>query len=141
VANVGRIKHVADAVAAVDRIKSEGEGLRDSPDQPSTGDSGHAHYYLFKELLVQRRLISVGGASTFTGPSIRRPEIYMFERAPFSQAAQQFRVIFTRLVTALERCWTLGEPPSVPMMFELEICGRKLIEIGCCPNFSWDDNL
>jgi hypothetical protein len=51
------IKSIADALAAISLIKGEGEGTTGSPDQPPTGNTAFAHYYVFKEIFTQKTLV------------------------------------------------------------------------------------
>ena len=48
---------IADAVSATTRIMEEGEGCSGSPQQPTTDGHRFAHYYLFREIYMQRRLV------------------------------------------------------------------------------------
>jgi hypothetical protein len=132
-----RIHTVADAIATVDRIKSEGEGLEDSPEEP-LADHSHAHYYLFKEIYVGRRLIKVGGEWKFEGGPIQMPKAFEFKRCWFGRRrCLPFQEALSQLLTDLQECWTRGRAANVPTMFELQILGRKLIERGIRPEFTW----
>jgi hypothetical protein len=133
-----RIRTIADAVAAINRIKSEGEGLQDSPDQPSGDHAGHAHYYLFKELYIQKRLIKVGQKWSFSGAPIQLPEVYDFKQSDLQPSpSADFNRLLSTLLTDLEKCWTAGEQPNVAAMFQLQIAGRNLIKNGVRPEFLW----
>ncbi|MBF8185279.1 ferritin-like protein [Nonomuraea sp. K274] len=134
----GPIRTVADAIETIDRIKSEGEGLPDSPGSPTGERTSHAHYYLYKELYVGRRLIKTGDEWSFTGAPITLPEVYHFEPSTAEpELSLEFRRILTRLLTDLESCWTSGAAPNVPAMFELKIAGQALIKRGIRPEFTW----
>ncbi|MGJ7531453.1 ferritin-like domain-containing protein [Variovorax sp. GB1P17] len=136
-----RIVDLDDAVATLERIKSEGEGTQASPEQPLGEVGALAHYYVFKQILKGRRLVEQAGRWDFTGDSIRFPEVRAMRRLP-SNACQllEFRRVLTSLLWMLERCWTAGAPFSVVEMFQLEIEGRKLAKEGIVPDFSWLDN-
>ncbi|MEU1286649.1 ferritin-like protein [Kitasatospora sp. NPDC005856] len=132
---------VADAIDTIDRIKREGEGTKGSPDQPpGEAETGHAHYYLFKELYVQKRLVKTRGKWSFSGAPVILPEVHDF--AP-SQArpnpSTEFNRTLSKLLVDLETCWTSGAPPNVAAMFQLRILGRDLINRGIRPEFRWDD--
>jgi len=132
------IRTVADAIETIDRIKSEGEGVPDSPGSPTGERTSHAHYYLFKELYVGKRLIRTAGGWSFSGAPVTLPEVYHFERSTAEpELALNFRRVLTRLMTDLESCWTSGRAPNVPAMFELKIAGQKLIRRGIRPEFTW----
>lgn len=133
-----RIRTVADAIETIDRIKSEGEGVPDSPDSPTGQGTSHAHYYLFKELYVQKRLIKAGDEWSYSGAPITLPEVYHFEPSTAEPGLSlEFRRILTRLLTDLESCWTSGAEPNVPAMFELKSTGQDLIKRGIRPEFAW----
>lgn len=133
-----RILTIDDAVAAITRIKIEGEGLQDSPEQPSNDQPIHAHYYLFKEIYRQQRLIKVGDKWTFAGPRIAFPEVFHFTKSPSKHGLpREFRHNLTNLLKDLEACWRHGIPPNVAGMFKLQTIGRALISSGICPEFSW----
>lgn len=136
-----RIGTVADAIETINRIKSEGEGTQDSPDQPSGEERGSfAHYYLFKELWLQKRLVKVGGRWSFSGAHIDLPDVYDFRPSPAEpNPSAEFNRTFSQLLCDLETCWTSGAPPNVAAMFQLQILGRDLIKRGIRPEFRWDD--
>ncbi|WP_435602097.1 ferritin-like domain-containing protein [Streptomyces sp. bgisy130] len=136
-----RIENVADAIEVIDRIKSEGEGVQDSPDQPSGEERGSfAHYYLFKELWLQKRLVKVGGKWSFSGAHIDLPDVYDFRHSLAEpNPSAEFNRTFSQLLIDLESCWTSGAPPNVAAMFQLQILGRDLIKRGIRPEFRWDD--
>jgi hypothetical protein len=135
------IRTTADAARAIELIIEEGEGTSDSPVDP---DGDIAHYYRFAAIVRGRRLVrddSVPAGFSFTG------EPYLFDVAgvwpltpdqragdldPKSEAwrrVQQFRVTFTRLLTALQRCVD-GDPghldAAMGVMFELKLAGQAL---------------
>ncbi|MGE7435949.1 ferritin-like domain-containing protein [Kitasatospora sp. NPDC001175] len=134
------IRTVADAIDTIDRIKSEGEGTQGSPEEPSGDGAGHAHYYLFKELYVQKRLVKVGEKWSFSGSPVTLPDVYDFGS---SQArpnpSAEFNRTLKQLLIDLETCWTNGAPPNVAAMFRLQMIGRDLIKRGIRPEFRWDD--
>ncbi|MEV0385730.1 ferritin-like protein [Nonomuraea sp. NPDC050643] len=135
------IRTVADAIETIDRIKREGEGVSDSPSSPTGGATSHAHYYLFKELYVGKRLIKVGDEWSFTGAPITLPDVHPFgPSAAEPELSLEFRRILTGLMTGLESCWTTpGAEPDVSAMFDLRSAGQDLIERGIRPDFTWLD--
>jgi hypothetical protein len=133
------ISTIADAIRTIDRIKSEGEGVPGSPDQPSGERAGHAHYYLFKELFVQKRLIKVDEKWSYSGAPIALPEVYHFEPSHAQPSPSiEFNRTLSQLLIDLETCWTSGAPPNVPAMFQLQLLGKSLIKRGIRPEFRWD---
>jgi hypothetical protein len=65
-----QIKTIADAQAAITRIKTEGEGTQGSPDEPPGDSSQFAHYYTFKEIFTGKTLVLTNGKWGFTGTPI-----------------------------------------------------------------------
>lgn len=130
------IRTVDDAVAVIQAVKQEGEGLETSPEQPITERNAYAHYYLFKEVFIGRRLVLVDGKWSFTGDTITRPDVFAFhdETAPSTENLR-FRALLARLLLELEQCWTASRPFEVTTMFELALSGRSLIRRGITPQF------
>lgn len=136
---VGPITTLNDALAGIARIKEEGEGTEDSPDQPpavSTSPAEFAHYYQFKEVRLGRRLQQTDGQWAFDGPAIAMPEIFDFAPGPVGES-QAFVAILVELLTELQGCWLNGGKAKVGLMFELADEGRRLIEAGRRPEFLW----
>ncbi|MFC4011242.1 ferritin-like protein [Nonomuraea purpurea] len=134
------IRTVDDAIKTIERIKSEGEGVQGSPDQPTGERDSLAHYYLFKELFTQKRLVKVGDEWSFSGDSVMLPEVFAFERSSADpNPSREFSRILTDLLTDLETCWKAGEPPNIAAMFQLKLAGQKLIKQGIRPEFVWAD--
>lgn len=131
------ITSVADAQTAIARIKAEGEGTRESPDQPFFGDAQFAHYYVFKEIHVGKTLVQTDGKWGFTGSTIEMPTVYPFSQStavpdpslPFNQALSQ-------LLIDLQSCWTSTASPSIGDMYGLRKLGVGLIKEGIRPGFS-----
>jgi Ferritin-like len=132
-----KIQSITDAIATIERIKSEGEGLEGSPEEP-LADHSFAHYYLFKEIYVGRRLIKVGGKRKFDGESVSLPKVFDFKHCWLQRKRSvPFREELSQLLLDLQACWSLDQAPNVPGMFQLQIQGRELIERGICPVFEW----
>ena len=136
----GPIRTIGDATEAITRIKVEGEGLQDTPEQPTSDGTGHAHYYLFKEIYRQRRLIMTGDKWSFSGPQITFPDVYDFhpgsERGALSK---EFRRALTALLVHLETCWRHGHTLNAAGMFELHFLGKQLVASGVRPEFRWSN--
>lgn len=132
------ITSIADALAAIARIKAEGEGTRGSPDQPPADGTQFAHYYVFKQIFVGKTLVNNGGVFSFTGPAIPFPKVFNFSQSnvtpspsiPFNQALSQ-------LLTGLQTCWVSGQRPDIDAMSNLEDLGQSLIQQGIRPEFLW----
>jgi hypothetical protein len=134
-----QITSIADALAAIARIKSEGEGTQGSPDQPPADGAQFAHYYVFKEILVGKTLVQNGGVWSFTGADIQFPKkVFSFSQSniapdpsiPFNQALSQ-------LLSELQTCWTSNQRPSIGAMFTLQSLAQGLIQQGIRPEFLW----
>ncbi|CAJ4401556.1 ferritin-like family protein [Burkholderia pseudomallei] len=137
-----RITNAQEAIAALQRIKQEGEGTAVSPDQPADERDIFAHYYMFKEVLLGRCLIKVNRDWCFEGDVIRMPTVCTFQQGPSTSIhALQFRRLLSDLLRELEACWILGAPYGVASMFRLGQQGRYLVRQGITPPFEWIDSL
>jgi|GEM_PF-2355432 len=135
-----RIASIADAIGAIERIKQEGEGLPASPEQPATERDAHAHYYLFKEIALGKRLIFDNGAWQFAGAAVTMPRVHVFsDQASPCADNIRLRSLLVRLLTEIEQSWTIARPFDVATMFELELVGRALIRNGITPQFVWPE--
>lgn len=134
-----QITSIADAQAAIQRIKAEGEGTEGSPDQPPADGAQFAHYYVFKEIYTGHKLVQgADGAWSFTGDAIQLPTAYPFAQSTTSpDPSIPFNQALTQLLTGLQTCWTSGARPSIGDMFELQSLGQDLIQQGIRPEFLW----
>jgi hypothetical protein len=136
VATVGQIKTIDDAVAAIEKIKAEGEGTQKSPDQPATDGGQLAHYYTFKQVCVGKQFISIGPNKwDFVGPPIQFPGVINFAKSPADPGQPAFKQQLAVLLGNLETCWTTGSPPDIDGMTTLRDLGTALIQNGVCPEF------
>jgi hypothetical protein len=134
-----QITSIADAQAAILRIKREGEGTEGSPDQPPADSTQFAHYYMFKEIFTGRTLVQADdGTWSFTGDPIQLPTAYPFAQSTVSpDPSIPFNQALTQLLTGLQTCWTTGARPSIGDMFALQALGQGLIQQGIRPEFLW----
>lgn len=138
----GQILTIADAQAAIARIKQEGEGTEGSPDQPPddvASGQKFAHYYIFKEIFEGKTLqTGPDGHWEFGKPDITFPTVHAFaesEKQPDPSA--QFEQKLASLLTELQTCWTQGTAPDEDAMEQLKHAGRTLIKQGIQPRFVW----
>jgi hypothetical protein len=138
----GQILTLADAQAAIERIKQEGEGTRGDPDQPPddvASDQTFAHYYVFKEISRGKKLQrQPNGHWAFNGAAIAFPTVLPFAKStdtPDPSAA--FNQQLAALLTELQTGWTAGAQPSFDDMDELQTAGVALIQQGIQPEFVW----
>ncbi|HTR84705.1 MAG TPA: ferritin-like protein [Reyranella sp.] len=118
------ITNVQDAVAAIAKIKSEGEGTQTSPDQAS---GQPAHYYMFREILR-------GKAAD--GSVIQMPKVLPF--APSSaqpDPSAAFNATLRQLLASIQACWDSGAALSLSGMRQLKRQGTALIKSGIRPAF------
>jgi hypothetical protein len=135
-----QIKTIADAQAAITRIKTEGEGTQGSPDEPPADTSQFAHYYTFKEIFTGKTLVQNNGKWSFTGTPIQFPTVFAFTQSTVSpDPSAAFNQAMSQLLTQLETCWTTGASPSIGAMFGLQSQGQQLIQQGIRPEFLWAD--
>jgi hypothetical protein len=139
----GQITSLADAQAAIARIKREGEGTEGDPDQPPddvTDGEQFAHYYVFKQIYEGRALQkNAAGHWAFIGPEIQFPTVYGFTRSTASpNPSAAFSQTLTALLNAVETCWTsAGNQPPFATMDQLKSLGTALIQAGNAPEFVW----
>ena len=133
------ITSIADAQAAITRIKSEGEGTQGSPDEPPNDTATFAHYYTFKEIFTQKTLVQNNGVWSFSGAAIPFPsDVSNFKQATGSpDPSMAFNQALSQLLTELETCWTTGAQPDIGMMFTLQSTGQNLIQQHIRPEFLW----
>jgi hypothetical protein len=140
-AEVFQIKSVADAQAAILRIKSEGEGVPGDPDQPANPGK-LAHYYIFKGISLGNQLVF----DPAIGKLVPKQPIRFPSVLPFAPTAKQpnpsaaFNKLLGLLLTDLEACWTKGAKLGVAVgdMVQLGTEGRSLIGQGIRPQFAWE---
>jgi hypothetical protein len=135
-----QIKSIADALAAIDRIKGEGEGTPGSPDQPPANGTQFAHYYVFKEIFIGKTLVQAGDGFSFTGPAIQFPTVLPFKQSNASpNPSLAFNQAMSQLLIDLQTCWTNGADinPAINAMFDLQTLGQNLIQQGIRPEFKW----
>jgi hypothetical protein len=138
----GKIRTIADAQAAIARIKQEGEGTEGSPDRPPddvASGQKFAHYYIFKEIFEGKTLQQSvpGGGWEFGQPDITFPTIYPFAKSQTQGTSAQFEQMLASLLTELQTCWTQGAGPDENAMELLAGAGTTLIKQGIQPEFVW----
>ena len=133
------IKSVANALDAISLIKGEGEGTMGSPDQPPVGNTTFAHYYLFKEIFTQKKLVQdAAGHWSFTGAAIQFPTWFDFQQSTATPSPSlAFNQAVSQLLIGLQACWTSSATPDIGAMFDLQKLGAGLIKQGIRPEFLW----
>jgi hypothetical protein len=137
-----KIATLQDAISILEHIAEEGEGTLESPLQPpfALDRSTLAHYYTFKELYLQRKLVFLDGHWVFEGEHIELPKLYQFEKSSNEfELNTQFSETLSQLLVDLEKCWSIGSPLNMAIMFQLSIIGKQLIERGIQPEFRWTE--
>ncbi len=106
---------------ALEQIKRQGEGSRESPED--TGPNDLAHYYRFKEIARGRKLIKdqTTGTWQFSGPELPFPAVRPMSPVPeggydpdavASEVAQRLRnfdQLFTQMLNQLQSAWDNGD--------------------------------
>jgi Ferritin-like len=133
------IRSIDDALAAISLIKGEGEGTLGSPDQPPAGNKTFAHYYVFKEIYIQKVLVQdAAGHWSFTGSAIQFPTSFNFQQSTATPSPSlAFNQALSQLLIGLQACWTSGARPNIGAMFNLQTLGVGLIKQGIRPEFLW----
>lgn len=133
-----QITSIADALAAIARIKGEGEGTPGSPDQPPADGTQLAHYYVFKEILLGKTFVQSAGQWSFTDPAIKFPNVLNFSQSTITPSPSiAFNQALSQLLSGLQTCWTSGQQPSIHAMRILQGLGQGLIRQGIRPEFLW----
>jgi hypothetical protein len=118
------IGSIADAVAAIAKIKGEGEGTPQSPDQPS---GQLAHFYVFREIFHGK---------TADGTVIQMPGVFPFTPSSATpDPSATFNATLRDLLARIQACWTDGGSLSLSGMFALKTQGTDLIKRGIRPGF------
>jgi len=139
----GQITSLADALAAIDRIKREGEGAKGDPDQPPddvTDGEAFAHYYVYKQVYEGRALSrDTNGHWSYSGGPVQFPTVFDFTRSDASpDPSLKFSQTLTNLLGKVEHCWVPGgEAPPFQEMDALHDLGVALIKAGTAPEFVW----
>jgi hypothetical protein len=133
-----QIKSIADAQAAIARIKGEGEGTQGSPDQPPEDGAQFAHYYVLKEIFTGKKLKQSGGKWSFSGDAIKFPTVNTFKQSSASpDPSMAFNQALSQLLVDLQACWTTGKALDTGPMLDLQALGQGLIQHGIRPEFLW----
>jgi len=112
--SLGAITTPAEAIAALELVKEQGEGTTGSPLYGPNADD-MAHYWLFGEVYYEKALVQVTpGNWQYSGDDIPFPapdEIYPMAPIPsggYSQS-QPFDQAFTRMLFQLQKAWEFGD--------------------------------
>ena len=143
------LKNLDDVRTAIDQIRRQGEGSKQSPNEPD-GEVAN-HFYKFREVYVGSKYILDPVTNTWghTGPPVLMPEVRPmadipaggYQKADVPDAVWQlidsFDVTFTLMLHQLAKAWNdptapLGVPtdPNDPIntMGSLRRIGQKLMD-------------
>jgi hypothetical protein len=143
---VSPINTQQDALTAIDTIKQQGEGTKQSPDE-AAGSSTLAHYYKFAEIYNGKTLVQVDGKWEYAGDPIPFPDVWPmatvpaggWQNAPSDVAAllKAANTAYTSLLDNLQKAWQNGDPNAlnnaINDMFDLETPAQKLMTISGAP--------
>jgi hypothetical protein len=125
------IKTLADVEEAVRKIKVQGEGTAQSPEE---ADDDLAHYYRFAQIHRGRRLIKMpDGKYRYEGDIIPFPEVYPMAEVPPEGYPEslEFDKNYTAMLGDLQAAWT-GTPaklgPAVSKMWAMGDLARALMQ-------------
>ena len=146
--NLAVITTVAQAVAAIEEIKEQGEGTDTSTeDTPYTQDYGNgpelSHYYKFSEIYNGATLIQQNGNWVYQGTAVPFPQAYPMAPIPTggyvnppanAQAAlQTFDQAFLAILSGLDSAWATGDNSGlenvINNMFSLQQAAMPLFSI------------
>ncbi len=137
IGEAGPIGSVSDAVAAINRIKDEGEGSPKSPSQGPSDQAKLAHFYTFQMIRKGVKYVYSNGKWSIDPKATTRLPM-TFDYAPGKAgSADDFSRKLTMLLKSLEASWTTGGAPDTALMDELAVSGKALIRGGIRPEFVW----
>lgn len=135
------IRSFADAKAAIEEIKDQGEGT--SQDHPGDDDHELSHYYKYAEIVAGRQLERFGDDFKYSGPPIPfdpdgvwpmidDPNLVRYPTGSRAQTlAKQFAQSYQALLKALNRTFN-GDPgclsQAIGLMYELDLQARQLMQ-------------
>ena len=135
---IANLEHVDQAV---ELILSQGEGATGTPFE--TGPDDLAHYYRFKEVSLERRLVWDSQTKTLKlGEFLSRPDTHSVNEPPVSgydgsypqiiqMLSGSFNKTYSMMLEALEDAWGDGGHSallrSMELMFELRPIAQKMI--------------
>lgn len=137
----------AQGIAAIQKIKIQGEGTASDPwDQGVAGDL--AHYYRFGEIYFGKKLMLKDGSWKYEGDDVPFPDVYDVPDVPdggYSQS-DDFDRLYAAMLGKLQGAWENGKQgllnEAISVMYELGGAAVKLMKtplpsgIGnYCPDF------
>lgn len=152
---LGKVKNLADALAAIDLIKEQGEGstpaMPESGDiDPKTGLPELSHYFRFSEIAKGRRLVNTAQGFEYKGERIILDEegIYNMRDDPTIHAlpegsqererSESFSRKYQAMLNGLQKTFS-GDPTyltqAVALMYQITMSAKPLMEM---PNVNAD---
>jgi hypothetical protein len=143
-----KVSGISDVEKAIQEIKQQGEGTRQSPNGPDTPDSSGkvelAHFYKFKEIYHGKKLVFVDNKWTFDGEEISFPKVQPMSRVPVGgyesppKCVQNLLDIFNNsyaiMLNLLQAAWKNGSQDSlskaIGIMFTLKRIAVRLMAIS-----------
>ncbi|HEY0140636.1 MAG TPA: ferritin-like protein [Thermoanaerobaculia bacterium] len=108
------IRNLAEAVAAIERIATEGEGTTSSG-CADPGCTRLAHYYAFGSIYHGKTFEKKDGKWGYTGAPVPFPAVRPVARIPSGgwsgdvpQKVRDFRVVYRQMLQDLEEAWAIG---------------------------------
>lgn len=146
-AGVTPITSKAEAVAAIQKIKVQGEGTRADPwDQGVAGDL--AHYYRFGQIYHGKQLIPKDGGWKYDGEDVLFPDVYDVPDVPAGgyPASDNFDRLYTTMLGMMQGAWETGNQAllsqAINAMYGLTGSAIELMEMPLpsgsgyyCPDF------
>lgn len=136
---VSPVKSRQDAIDAVEKIKAEGEGTSSSPDQVPGDTENFAHYYIFEQFVVGKKIKVTNGKFSYTGDEIRFPKVFGFKKSPdITPEAKDFEGQLQKVLNGIQAVFSSGAGDSwFPDMLVLSQKANALISKGICPEFKF----
>ncbi len=155
------VTSLMDLDAAVGLVLTQGEGATGTPFE--TGPDDLAHYYRFREVQLERRLVWDPDAEALKlGDVFARPDIYAAKSPPASgydgsipqeirSLSDAFNKRYSEMLVALEQIWGAGAHSallrSMELMFQLRPIAQQMMRyddgtgLGFIPEFRFQEHL
>jgi len=122
---LAKIRTVKEVQTAIQLIKRQGEGSKESPEDTGLGDL--AHYYRFGEIYHKKKLQknSTSGKWEFTGPDVPFPDVWPMAKVPAGgyrkedvtgevwDLLERCDRSFTDMLNHLQRAWETASEDSL----------------------------
>ncbi len=128
--DIKKVNNLAEVASAIETIKREGEGSRESPADTGTGRTDLAHYYRFGEVFYGKEMAYHEATEEwrFSGADVAFPDVWPMARTPergYEQAEVRPEVwdlllqcdtLFTTMMEQLHAAWDPANPSPADLV-------------------------